>query len=57
MAEEPNPELHHIYKDYVIAKEFYDKLLYDESISEEVREEIKSPRQGLNGTWLIDKVR
>jgi hypothetical protein len=60
MADEPKPELHHIFSEvnggYRAAYDFYLGLKKDESISEEVRESIEPPRQGLHATWLIDKV-
>jgi hypothetical protein len=55
MANEPDPDRHHIFEDFGIAQEFYDAMLHDLSIGEDIRAELRGPRQS-HGVWLLDKV-
>ena len=53
---EPDPALHHIFSTIDDAQAFYDRLILDESLSEEQRADIKPPRQAIGDRWIVDKV-
>lgn len=53
---EPDPALHHIFTTFDAAQTFYDLLLVDESITEDVRGAMKPPRQAIGNLWILDKV-